>query len=345
MALKRELGVASLRPTFARRSTSRTEMTLHTLHATPETIVWGRFAANQNPVLTVQPGDTVVIETFNGGDYAFPPEGLDMHVAEAQRLIVATPTPNGRPGHLLTGPVAIAGAEPGDVLEVRIERVELGSDWGFTGLSPLAGTLAGDFDLSRRTLTHIPVNRATNTARLPHGIELNLSPFFGVMGVAPPADFGEITSIEPRIHGGNLDNKLLTAGSTLLLPVWADGALFSCGDGHGIQGDGEVSINGLEMALTGTFTFVLHKQADMRISYPRAETPDHLISMGFHADLDDALVIALREMIGIICERTNLSPTEAYQLCSLVADFAITQSVNGEKGVHGKIAKSLLSVK
>ena len=156
---------------------------------------------------------------------------------------------------------------------------------------------------------------------------------------------GEITSIEPRIHGGNIDNKLLTAGSTLFLPVWAPGALFSCGDGHGIQGDGEVCINGLEMALTGTFTFILHKSSEMTLSYPRAETPDYLISMGFHADLDDALVIALREMIGIICERTNLSPTEAYQLCSLAADFAITQAVNGEKGVHGKIAKSLLAPK
>jgi acetamidase/formamidase len=320
-------------------------MTIHSLAATPETIVWGRFAADQKPVLTVEPGDTVVIETFNGAERAFPPDGSGMHLAEAQRVIVATPTPNGRPGHLLTGPVAIAGAEPGDVLEVRIDRVELGADWGFNALSPLAGTLAGDFELSKRTLMHIAVDRAANMARLPNGIELKLAPFFGVMGVAPPAHFGEITSIEPRLHGGNMDNKLLTAGSTLFLPVWAEGALFSCGDGHGIQGDGEVCINGLEMALTGTFTFILHKRAAMKITYPRAETPDYLISMGFHADLDDALVIALRQMIQMICERTNLSPTEAYQLCSLTVDFAITQSVNGEKGVHGKLAKSLLTVK
>ena len=319
-------------------------MTLHTLPATPETIVWGRFSASQTPVLTVQPGDTVVIETFNGGAYAFPPEGSGMHLAEMQRVIDATPTPSGRPGHLLTGPVAIAGAEPGDVLEVRIEKVELGADWGFNGFSPLGGTLAGDFGLSR-TITHLPVDRTNNTASFSHGIELSLSPFFGVMGVAPPPAFGEITSIEPRVHGGNMDNKLLTAGSTLWLPVWADGALFSCGDGHGIQGDGEVCINGLEMALTGTFTFILHKKAEMTLSYPRAETPDYLISMGFHADLDDALVIALREMIAIICDRTDLSPTEAYQLCSLAADFAITQSVNNEKGVHGKIAKTLLAAK
>ena len=319
-------------------------MTLHTLSATPETIVWGRFAANQTPVLTVESGDTVVIETFNGGAYAFPPEGSGMHLSEMQRAIDTAPTPGGRPGHLLTGPVAIAGAEPGDVLEVRIDKVELGADWGFNGFSPLGGTLAGDFGLSR-TITHLPIDRTNNIASFVHGIKFNLAPFFGVMGVAPPAGFGEITSIEPRLHGGNMDNQLLIAGSTLWLPVWAEGALFSCGDGHGIQGDGEVCINGLEMALTGTFTFILHKKSEMTLSYPRAETPDYLISMGFHADLDDALVIALREMIVIICERSNLNPTEAYQLCSLAVDFAITQSVNNEKGVHGKIAKSLLSVK
>lgn len=319
-------------------------MTIHTLSATPETVVWGRFAANQTPVLTVESGDTVVIETFNGGAYAFPPEGSGMHLADMQRTIDAAPTPGGRPGHLLTGPVAIAGAEPGDVLEVRIDKVELGADWGFNSFSPLGGTLAGDFGLSR-TITHLPVDQATNTASFVHGITFKLAPFFGVMGVAPPPGFGEITSIEPRLNGGNMDNKLLTAGSTLWLPVWAEGALFSCGDGHGIQGDGEVCINGLEMALTGTFTFNLHKKSQMALTYPRAETPDYLISMGFHADLDDALVIALREMIAIICERSTLTQAEAYQLCSLAVDFAITQSVNNEKGVHGKIAKSLLPAK
>jgi acetamidase/formamidase len=318
-------------------------LAVHSLFATPATIIWGRFSAAQKPVLTVQPGDTVIIETFNGLGSAFPPENSGMHVAPAHRAIVEMPTPEGRPGHLLTGPVAIAGAEPGDVLEVRIEAVDLSSDWGFNGLSPLAGTLAGDFMLSKRTLTHIPVDQKARTARLPSGITLALAPFLGVMGVAPPDYFGEIASIEPRIHGGNIDNRLLGAGSTLFLPVWAKGALFSCGDGHGIQGDGEVCINGLEMGLTGTFTFVLHKATSMTLSYPRAETADHLISMGFHADLDQALVIALREMIGIIGERTKLTPTEAYQLCSLVVDFAITQSVNGEKGVHGKIAKALLA--
>jgi acetamidase/formamidase len=317
-------------------------MALHHLAATPETTQWGRFSAAQQPVLTIEPGDSVMIETFNGRRETFPPEDSGMTVAPAHRAIDEV-RPAVMAGHLLSGPVAIAGAMPGDVLEVRIDKVELGADWGFNGLSPMRATLAGDFVVSKQTLTVIPVDRAAKTARLPSGIVLPLKPFFGVMGVAPPPPFGEITSIEPRLHGGNMDNKLLTDGATLYLPVWAEGALFSCGDGHGIQGDGEVCINGLEMGLVGTFTFILHKAGELKITYPRAETDDYLISMGFNADLDDALVIALREMIAIICERTPLTPTEAYQLCSLAVDFAITQSVNGEKGVHGKLAKSLLA--
>ncbi|HTJ57231.1 MAG TPA: acetamidase/formamidase family protein [Devosiaceae bacterium] len=316
-------------------------MSVHHLNATPGTVNWGRFAAEIPPVLEVQSGDTVVIETLSGRAAVFPPEGSGMNVSPALRAINEADLPM-RFGHLLTGPVAIAGAQPGDVLEVRIEKVELGADWGFNALSPFAGTLAGDFVISKQTLTHIPIDQKGRTARLPWGIELELDPFFGVMGVAPPPHFGEITSREPRIHGGNIDNKLLTAGSTLYLPVWAEGALFSCGDGHGTQGDGEVCITALETALTGTFTFLLHKPDEMKITYPRAETPELYISMGFHADLDDALEIALREMIAIICERTSLGQTEAYQLCSLAADFAVTQSVNGEKGVHGKLAKKLL---
>lgn len=316
-------------------------MPFHKLAATPETVHWGRFAADLPPVLEIAPGDTVEIETLSGREAAFPPEGSGMTVPQALRDINRADIKG--EAHLLTGPVAISGAKPGDVLEIRIEDIKLGSDWGYNALGPTRGTLAGDFDLSQRTLTHIPVDQEAGTARLPFGVDLILDPFFGVMGVAPPPHFGEITSIEPRLHGGNMDNKLLIAGSTLYLPVWAEGAMFSCGDGHGIQGDGEVCITALEMALTGSFTFILHKPDAMKITYPRAETADYLISMGFDADLDDALEIALRQMIAIICERTRLTPTQAYQLCSMAADFAITQSVNGEKGVHGKLAKSLLT--
>ncbi|MBX9701770.1 MAG: acetamidase/formamidase family protein, partial [Acetobacteraceae bacterium] len=201
-----------------------------------------------------------------------------------------------------------------------------------------AGTLPEDFH--EQHLMHIPVDQARRTCRLPWGTELPLAPFFGVMGVAPPPAFGTISSKEPRIHGGNLDNKELQAGATLFLPVHVPGANFSVGDGHGVQGDGEVCVTALEMCLTGTFTFALHKKTGQAM--PRAETPTHYVSMGLNEDLDQALKQALREMIAFICGRTNLSREQAYAFCSLAVDFRVTQSVNGEKGVHGMLKKGVL---
>ncbi len=317
-------------------------MSEHRLEATSTTVHWGRFDARSAPVLSIRSGDRVTIETLSGIAELYPPEGSGMTVSPALRAINDTKLPF-RWGHLLTGPIAIEGAMPGDTLEVRIERVELGADWGFNAIEPFDGTLPEEFILERRVLTHIPIDRARRTARLPWGIELELAPFFGVMGVAPPLRYGEISSREPRLHGGNLDNKCLAAGSTLFLPVWTEGALFSCGDGHGTQGDGEVCVTALETALTGTFTFIVHKPGDgPTLTNPRAETPTHFISMGFNASLDEALRIALREMIGLVQARSRMDATEAYQLCSLAADFRITQSVNGEKGVHGMLARKLL---
>ena len=314
-------------------------MAQHRVAATPETIRWGTFSAAYPPVLTVQSGDTVVLECVTGAPDVMPPEGSGMEVPPALAAIHAADPPRLGP-HILTGPVAVAGAEPGDTLEVRIEKIDLGADWGFCGHRPLAGTLPEDFP--RRFLSHIAIDRAAGTCRLPWGTELALSPFFGVMGVAPPPAYGAISTKEPREHGGNLDNKEVGAGSTLFLPVWVPGANFSAGDGHGVQGDGEVCINALETCLTGTFTFVLHKAGAAPFRFPRAETPTHYVSMGLNEDLDLAMKQALREMIAFICARSSLSPDQAYQFCSLAVDFHVTQTVNGEKGVHGLLRKGLL---
>lgn len=317
-------------------------MSVHHVPATPQTVLWGRFGAAIPPVLTIRSGDTVSVETLSGLAELFPADGTGMHVAPALHAINAAHLPF-RWGHLLTGPIAIEGAQPGDVLEVHIDAVELGADWGFNAIEPWDGTLPGDFILSERVLTHIPVDRSRRTARLPWGVELPLAPFFGVMGVAPPAGWDEISSREPRCHGGNLDNRRLGAGTTLWFPVWAEGAMFTCGDGHGVQGDGEVCVTALEMALTGTFTFTLHKSGSMpERDLPRAQTDTHLIAMGFDPSLDEALRVAVREMIAMITERSAMTPVQAYQLCSLAADFAVTQSVNGEKGVHGMLPRALL---
>ena len=316
-------------------------MALHKVSATPDTVRFGIFDATIPPVVTVASGDTVVLECVTGDSRTLPPASSGFVVPPAL-LAVNAAAPEVPIGHIITGPVAVSGAEPGDTLEVRIDAIEAGADWGFCGFRPLAGTLPEDFPTS--FLTHIAVDRERGTCRMPYGLELKLAPFFGVMGVAPPPAYGRITTIQPREHAGNIDNKELVAGTTLFLPVWAPGAMFSAGDGHGVQGDGEVCINALEMCLTGTFTFILHRRADGAepLSYPRAETPSHYISMGMDRDLDQAMKRALREMIAFICARSNLSREEAYQLCSLAVDFHVTQTVNGEQGVHGMLKRGLL---
>ena len=317
-------------------------MTAHHVPATPQTIHWGTFSADYDPVLTVADGDTVTLECVSGGPDAMPEPGSGLTVPPVLAAIHAANPPRLGP-HILTGPVAIRGAEPGDALEIHIDKIEFGADWGFCGHRPLVGSLPEDFP--ERFLSHITVDRAANTCRLPWGGTLPLAPFFGVMGVAPKPSYGVLSTKEPREHGGNLDNKELGVGSTLYLPVFVPGANFSAGDGHGVQGDGEVCINALEICLTGTFTFKLHKGGGARdpaLRFPRGETATHYISMGTNEDLDLAMKQALREMIAFICARKNLSPDEAYQFCSLAVDFHVTQTVNGEKGVHGMLKKGLL---
>ena len=306
----------------------------HLLQASPETVHWGWLDAAQPPALSVADGATVTIETVSGGPESLPPEGfhvppelLEIH-AKSERML---------PGHILTGPVAVEGAEPGDVLEIRIEAVEPRTDWGFNLIRPLAGALPNDFDTGR--MVNIPMDLERRVAKLSWGAELPLAPFFGVMGVAPPPNWGRVSSIQPRVFGGNLDNKELVAGTTLYLPVFAPGALFSCGDGHGVQGDGEVCVTAVETALRGTFTFKVRK--DLGWTYPRAETPTHWITMGMDPDLDQCMERALRDMIVLLGERAGLSREDAYMLCSLAADLRITQAVNGNRGVHCMIEKRL----
>jgi len=315
-------------------------MAVHSVAATPKTVRWGIFDGSFPPVVTVQSGDTVVLECVSGGPDAMPPASSGLKIPPALAAIQAE-VPRG-PGHIITGPVAIDGAMPGDMLEVHIDKIEFGCDWGFCGFRPLAGTLPEDF--TERFLTHITVDKDRKIGRMPYGLELPLAPFFGVMGVAPPPNYGAISTVQPREHGGNMDNKELGEGSTLFLPVWAPGAMFSAGDGHGVQGDGEVCINALEICLTGTFTFTLHKKQgnEPLLTYPRGETATHFITMGMNEDLDLAMKQALRQMISFICSRSNLSKEEAYQFCSLAVDFHVTQTVNGEKGVHGMLKKGLL---
>jgi len=224
------------------------------------------------------------------------------------------------------------------VLEVEILDVKLRQDWGYNLIRPLAGTLPDDFHEAR--LMNIPLDKTRMVAHLPWGLELPLAPFFGVMGVAPPPAWGRITSLIPRAMGGNLDNKELTPGAKLYLPVFVPGALFSCGDGHGAQGDGEVCVTAIETALQGRFKLTLRR--DLRLDYPRAETPTHYMTMAMDPDLDQCVVRSLRDMIVLLGEKRNLSREDAYTLCSLAADLRVTQTVNSSKGIHCMIAKSIV---
>ncbi len=309
--------------------------TEHEIQATPENVHWGIFDAALPPRLEIESGDRVTLHSISGAPEVTPDAGF--HVPEEQRQLHRERGPE-MPGHILTGPIAVRGAEPGEVLEVRILDVRLRTDWGWNVVRPLSGALPDEFAEER--LLHIPLDSARMVGKLPWGVDLPLRPFFGVMGVAPPPAWGRITSIIPRRHGGNLDNKELIAGTTLFLPVHVAGANFSAGDGHAVQGDGEVCVSAIETALSGSFELI--RRPDLALVRPRAETPSHYITMDFHEDLDSAARQALRDMIELIQERTNLSREDAYTLCSLAADLRITQMVNVNKGVHVMLAKRAL---
>jgi len=308
--------------------------THHTLAPTPATVHWGYLDAKIPPRLTIKPGDTVTVDTVSGGlaDVGDTSIMLPHHREICEKL---RPSPG---PHILTGPIAIEGAEPGDTLEVRIKSIELTVDWGWNLIRPLRGTLPEDYPAFRCRV--IPIDRRAMTAKLPWGPVVPLRPFFGILAVAPRPEYGVCSSVEPREFGGNIDNKELLAGTSLHLPVFVPGAHFSAGDGHAVQGDGEVCLTALETCLKGTFEFALHKRT--RLDMPRAITPTHLISMGLDPDLDDAAKQALREMIRWLVDLKGWGSEEAYVFCSLACDLRVTQLVDGNKGIHAMVERTLL---
>ena len=301
-----------------------------------ETVHWGYFDAALAPIVTIDSGDTVTIgsvsgppDVMPGPPFKIPPALPAIHQATTRRMV---------PGHMCTGPVAVRGARAGQVLQVDIEAIDLAYDWGYVSHRPLVGALPYDFP--ERDLIHPTLDGKRMVGHLPWGMEIALKPFFGVMGVAPPPAWGAISTLPPRQNGGNLDNKELTAGTTLYLPIFVDGALFSAGDGHAVQGDGEVCLTALETCMRGTFELIVRK--DLNVKFPRAETPTHHITMGLDVDLDDAAKQALREMIKLLGELAQLPPADAYTLCSLACDLRVTQLVDGNKGIHAMLDKKFV---
>ncbi|HZX95778.1 MAG TPA: acetamidase/formamidase family protein [Myxococcales bacterium] len=311
----------------------------HRLDPSPTTVAWGYYDAKAKPVLRVKSGDTLVVRTL----LTSSPERLEGagvapdQVEPALREIYKSVTDKGPGGHILTGPIFVEGAEPGDALEVRIGKIELAIPYAYNGFGPKRGFLPEDFDY--RKMRIIPLDARAGVARFAPGIEVPLRPFFGSIGVAPPPAMGRVDSAPPAVHGGNLDNKELVAGTTLYLPVHAPGALLEIGDGHAAQGNGEVDITAIETSLVGTFEVVVRK--DLRLKWPRAETPSHYIAMGMDKDLVVATKMAVRQAIDFLVETRGLSKEDAYMLVSVSSDVDITQLVDGNVGAHVMIPKSI----
>jgi acetamidase/formamidase len=309
----------------------------HVLPSRPDTIHWGYFDGGLAQVLTIDSGDRVAVECVSGNPEWMPPKSTGFDVLPELQDIHQRAR-RGTGNHILTGPIFVRGAEVGDVLEVRILEIELRQNWGYNLFRAYGGTLPEDFPYYR--IMHVALDRNSNMAILPSGLKVPMRPFFGQLAVAPPKDFGRQNSKEPREFGGNIDCKELTAGSTIYLPVLNDGALFSTGDGHAAQGDGEVNGTAIETALKGTFEF--HVRKDLKWRLPRAETATYLITFGLDPDLDDAARQALREMIDWITALTGVSKEEAYALSSFAVDLHVTQTVNNVKGVHAMIDRSIV---
>lgn len=308
-----------------------------TLLPNPATVHWGYFDAALKPVASIDPGETITINSVSSAEMASAAPA-NITIRPELSAIEATVARELGP-HILTGPVAIRGAMPGDALRVEILDVKLADDWGFNLFKPGMGTLPDDFPEAK--LIHLGIDMAQGTIDTPWGMTLTAAPFFGVMGVAPSSATGRVSSVMPSYFGGNLDNKELGAGAVLYLPVSVEGALFSCGDGHALQGDGEVCLTAVETGLTGTFKIDLVK--DAKLDAPYAETKTHLIAMAFDEDLDEAARVALRRLIALIVARTTLTSADAYQLCSLAADLHVTQLVNRSKGIHAMIRHDILA--
>src|SRR5216684_1938680 len=316
----------------------------YTLMPSPQTVHVGYFSAALKPVLTVAPGDIVTIESVGGPDPAdvdasgvVPPNAVPEYVRAIRRDV----TDRGPGGHILTGPVFVNGAMPGDVLEVRILDIDFAVPYGFNAQRPYTGALPDEFPGFFQRI--IPIDREAKTATVAPGVVVPVTqPFFGVMGVAPLPTMGRISSGPPGVHTGNIDNKDVAAGTTLYMPVYAPGALFSTGDAHAAQGQGEVDLTAIETGLRGKFQFIVRK--DLKLTWPRAETPTHWIVMGLHSNLEEAMKMAVRETIDFITKRfPNLTREEAYMIASVAVDYHVTQVVDGTKGIHGMIPKAIFT--
>ena len=311
------------------------------LNPTPTTVAWGYYWSEAPPVLKVQSGDYVKVRTVLTSDpkrleaAGVPPDQVEQELRDVQAV-----KERGPGGHVLTGPIYVEEAEPGDVLEVRFKSIDLAIPYGYNAIGQ-AGFLSDE--IFERKMRIVKLDKDKMIGHFSDSIEIPLHPFFGSVGVAPPKSAGRWNSAPPWINAGNLDNKELVAGSSLFIPVHVKGALLEIGDGHAAQGNGEVDITAIETSLIGNLQLIVHK--GKTITWPRAETATHLITMGCDRDLNAATHIAVREMIRYLMEEKKMSQADAYMLCSVAVDVDITQLVDGNVGVHCMLPKSIFTKK
>ena len=344
----------------------------HFVGSRPETVSWGWYPLDKTPVLTIQSGETVRIDTLTHAGSTQDEEPVTylsaMGVAREEILQDTLDfwasregrAREGRSGHVITGPIYIEGAEPGDTLEVQILDIATRVPWGINNTSPTGGVFATSYPGVHPddTLLDIPPGTrhlirtgevdGRQVALFAPDINVPLAPFMGIMAVAPAIPTlgqpgvtvaGVQSSRPPGPFGGNLDVKDLNVGTTLYLPVFQTGALFYTGDPHGVQGDGEVSGTAVEQSLTGVFRFVVHK--GMTVPGPRAETDTHYMIMGIDLDLDRAIRHATFEVVQFLVDEKGLTPAKALSLASIGVDFRVAEVVDLTQVVVGYIPKNL----
>ena len=312
----------------------------HRLEATPDTVAYGYYWSEAKPAIRIASGDIIDVDTLLAstpaalGRAGVPPEKIQ----ESLKAITTQVTGDrrGPGGHILTGPVYVEGAEPGDALEVKILSIDFAIDYGYNGCS---GFVPVNCDKAV-PMKIIPIDRKAMTAEIFPGIVVPLHPFYGSMGVAPAPELGRVSSVPPGRHAGNIDNRELVVGSTLYIPVFVPGALFELGDGHAAQGDGEVDQTAIETSFRGKVQLTVRK--GMKLAWPRAETPTDYVAMATDPDLSVATTTAIQEMVNYMVEAKGLTPHQAYQLTSIAGNVAITQLVDKPNlGVHVRMPKSI----
>jgi acetamidase/formamidase len=334
--------------------------TLHEIKSVPGNVIWGElFKPDSPPILTVQSGDRIKMETVSH-EGILPDQGDTIEflttggvakesILPDQLEIKSVVEKTGPGPHVVTGPIFVTGAEPGDVLEIKTINIEYRVPYGVISNRHNRGALPGEYPENDAPIYTkvIPLEQERNVGifqpsnGLPN-LEIPLKPFMGLMGVVPANPEDAKNSVPPGVYGGNIDIKYLGAGSSLYIPVQVPGALFYAGDPHCAQGNGEVALTAIECSLTPTFELTVHK--DMELTTPMGETETTWYAVGLDQDLDEAMKKAVREYLRITNQEYGLTKPDALLLGSAAIDFEVSQVVDIVKGIHAVIPKEMFSV-